>query len=136
MVGGDNKGEYATPHSSAKKPNYYNRFSANAPMYFYDATYDSAWIFDGFKYNMDVLGHIWGKVLPVNGLDTVQGKIITPVFLALGKYDFVCPFYLWDSDKDRLPNLSYNLFEKSGHFPMLEEQELFDQKLTDWVKSH
>ena len=96
MVGGDNKGEYATPHSSAKKPNYYN----------------------------------------LNGLDTVQGKIITPVFLALGKYDFVCPFYLWDSDKDRLPNLSYNLFEKSGHFPMLEEQELFDKKLTDWVKSH
>jgi len=115
---------------------FINEFSANAPMYFYDAKYDSAWIFEGFEYNMDVLNHVWGKVLAENGLDKVQGKISTPVFLALGKYDYVSPYYLWDSMKDKLPDLSYNLFEKSGHFPMLEEQGLFDQKVTDWIRSH
>jgi pimeloyl-ACP methyl ester carboxylesterase len=31
---------------------------------------------------------------------------------------------------------SYNLFEKSGHFPMVEEQELFDKKLIEWIKRH
>ena len=113
-----------------------NEFLANAPLYFYDAKYDSAWIFEGFEYNLEVLNHVWGKVLADNGLDKVQGKITTPVFLALGKYDYVSPYYLWDSMKDKFLNLSYNLFEKSGHFPMLEEQELFDKKLVDWIKSH
>jgi len=35
-----------------------------------------------------------------------------------------------------LPNLSYNLFEKSGHYPMLEEQELFDEKLIKLIETH
>jgi hypothetical protein len=30
--------------------------------------------------------------------------------------------------------LSYNLFEKSGHYPMFEEQALFDQKLLEWIR--
>jgi len=38
-----------------------------------------------------------------------------------------------DDYKDKLPNLSYNLFTKSGHFPFLEEQELFDTKLIEWI---
>jgi len=42
--------------------------------------------------------------------------------------------YLWDDYKDKLPNLSYNLFEKSGHYPQLEEQDLFDKKLIAWIK--
>jgi len=62
------------------------------------------------------------------------GRVATPVFLALGRYDYLCPYFLWDDRKDVLPNLSYNLFEKSGHFPMVEEQELFDKKLIEWIK--
>jgi len=113
---------------------FISTYVANAPIYFYDAKYDSAWIFEGFEYNLDILNYVWGKVLTENGLDKVQGKISPPAFLALGKYDF--PYSLWNPMRDKFSSLSYNLFEKSGHFPMLEEQELFDQKLTDWVKSH
>jgi hypothetical protein len=34
----------------------------------------------------------------------------------------------WDGHKDSFPNLSYNLFEKSGHYPMFEEPALFDRR--------
>lgn len=136
MVLKQNREKLAEDKLDKMTPNqrFINEFSANAPIYFYDAKYDPAWIFEGFEYNMDVLNHVWGKVLVENGLDKVQGKISIPAFLALGKYDF--PYCLWDPMKDKFSDLSYNLFEKSGHFPMLEEQELFDQKLTDWIKGH
>jgi pimeloyl-ACP methyl ester carboxylesterase len=36
--------------------------------------------------------------------------------------------------KNSIPNFSYNLFEKSGHYPMFEEPGLFDRKLFGWMK--
>ena len=58
-----------------------------------------------------------------------------PVFLALDCYDFICSYYLWDDYKDRMSDLSYYLFERSGHWPMFEEQTLFDEKLITWLES-
>ena len=110
-------------------------YVANAPKYWYDPTYDCSWLFEGFDVNPDRMGHCLNNELPK--FDFTKGaQIVTPVFLALGKHSYVCPYYLWDDYKSKLPNLSYNLFEKSGHFPMFEEQELFDKKLIDWIKSH
>ncbi len=62
-------------------------------------------------------------------------QIKTPAFFALGRYYYVCPYYLWDDVKDKLPNLSCNLFENSGHYSMLEKQELFGKKLIEWISS-
>jgi pimeloyl-ACP methyl ester carboxylesterase len=46
---------------------------------------------------------------------------------------YSCPMITSDAPTPMIPDLSYNLFEKSGHFPMVEEQELFDQKLVEWI---
>ena len=43
------------------------------------------------------------------------------------------PFNIWDGERAKIPNLSYHLFDESGHYPMLEEQELFDRLLLDWI---
>jgi proline iminopeptidase len=109
---------------------------ANVPMAFYDPKYDFSWGFESYEYNIDVLNRVWGEVLTTYDVAKVLGQIATPVFLALGKSDYGVPYILWDNLKDKFPNLSYNLFEKSGHYPMLEEQPLFDRKLVDWIKSH
>jgi pimeloyl-ACP methyl ester carboxylesterase len=83
----------------------------------------------------DVFLHFQLSIL--NDYDIIEGPTIsTPVFLALGRYDYVSPYILWDDRKSVLPNLSYNLFHKSAHFPMVEEQELFDKKLIEWISSH
>lgn len=58
----------------------------------------------------------------------------TPIFLALGRYDYLLPYHMWDGRKDSFPNLSYHLFEKSGHYPMFEEPALFDKKLIEWIR--
>jgi len=126
--------EQLTDEVLSKVPPSWRGYVRNAPMYWYDPTYDCSWLFEGFDINPDRMGHCLNEELP--HFDFTQGDgITTPVFLALGKYSFICPYYLWDDYKDKLPSLSYNLFEKSGHYPMLDEQELFDKKLIEWVKS-
>jgi hypothetical protein len=49
------------------------------------------------------------------------GPLGLPTFLALGRYDYVIPFYLWDRSKQHLSNLRYKLYEKRGHHPPYEQ---------------
>jgi len=125
--------ERLTDETLSKVPPSWRNYVNNAPMYWYDPTYDCSWLFEGFDVNPERSGHFLNEHLPQ--YDFTQGdEITTPVFLTLSRHSYICPYFLWDDRKDKLPNLSYNLFEKSGHFPMLEEQALFDSLLIDWIK--
>ena len=54
----------------------------------------------------------------------------------MGKHDYMVPNIQWDTEIEKLPKLSYQLFEKSGHTPQLEEPDEFDKKLIQWIKKH
>jgi proline iminopeptidase len=111
-------------------------YMAMTPKLFYDPRYDSSWIYEVVESNRDIANQLFQVILKDYDIAKRPGRVMTPVFLAIGRYDYLWPYYLWDDRKDVFPNLSYHLFEKSGHFPMVEEQELFDQKLIEWVKVH
>ena len=111
-------------------------YMAMTPKLFYDPRYDLSWIYEGAESNQNIANHLFQAIFKDYDIAKRPGRVETPVFLAIGRYDYFWPYFLWDDRKDVLPNLSYNLFEKSGHFPMVEEQELFDQKLTEWIKDH
>lgn len=111
-----------------------NTYVTITPKIWYDPTYDLSWIYelvDVDSYEGPSLFTIFKRY----DIAERPGRVATPVFLAIGRYDYLCPYFTWDDRKDVLPNLSYNLFEKSGHFPMVEEQELFDKKLIEWIKA-
>ena len=57
-----------------------------------------------------------------------------PKFLALGRYDYNIPYREWDSARKTTPNLTSHIFERSGHFPMIEESTLFDDRLIEWLR--
>jgi len=111
-------------------------YMAMTPKLFYDPRYDLSWIYEAVESNRDVANHLFQVVFKDYDIAIRPGRLETPVFLAIGRYDYLWPYFLWDDRKDVLPNLSYNLFNKSGHFPMVEEQELFDKKLIEWMKGH
>jgi proline iminopeptidase len=111
-------------------------YMAMTPKLFYDPKYDLSWIYEAVESNRDITNHLFQVIFKDYDIAKRPGRVETPVFLAIGRYDYLCPYFLWDDRKDVLPNLSYNLFEKSGHFPMVEEQELFDKKLIEWIKGH
>jgi proline iminopeptidase len=45
------------------------------------------------------------------------------------------PFTLWNDAAATLPSFSSHLFERSGHTPQLEEPELFNRVLLDWIRN-
>lgn len=115
---------------------FLNEYIANNAKYWFDPTYDSVWLWQGVEFSdesFEVYNHFQEVV--VEGYSVTDGhEISTPVFLALGRYDYVIPYTLWNDVRENIPNLDYYLFERSGHFPMLEEQALFDEKLIAWIK--
>lgn len=117
------------------KERYIKTYSAMTPKLMYDPKGDLSYIVNVIDNNKEVFLHLQLSIL--GDYDIIKGpEISIPVFLALGRYDYVCPYILWEKRKSVFLNLSYNLFEKSGHFPMVEEQDLFDKKLIDWIEIH
>ena len=118
------------------KERYIRTYVAMTPKLFYDPVYDVTSVVEVVDNDRDVFLHL--QLVILNGYDIAgrPGRIAAPVFLAIGRYDYVAPYRLWDNRQNILPNLSYNLFEKSGHFPMVEERELFDKRLIEWIGDH
>jgi proline iminopeptidase len=108
-------------------------FVRNGAHYWYDPSYDSSWMLEGIALNMNLMPRVFGFFKDYD-FGKRAPRATTPVFLAQGRYDYLVPYNTWDGRKDSFPNLSYNLFEKSGHYPMFEEPALFEKKLIEWMK--
>lgn len=111
-------------------------YVASAPKLWYDYDFDCSHLWEGAILNREVLDRLFEVVLKDYDATSYLSEIECPVFLAMGRYDFVAPPPLWDGEKEKLQDCTYVLFERSGHNPQLEEQALFDEKLIDWINTH
>jgi proline iminopeptidase len=109
------------------------RYLADAPRRWFEADYDGSWLWEGVEFHGELLNHFLFSRLSEYEVRPGLDRVTMPVFLAVGKYDFGIPHYLWEEYQEDFADLSFNVFETSGHHPMLEEQELFDEKLIAWV---
>ncbi|CAN5202257.1 alpha/beta hydrolase [soil metagenome] len=104
------------------------------PKIWYDFNFDAAPLWQGVTFNMQAFNYIWGTLFKT--IDIAQGleKLKIPVFLALGRYDFiVAPPCSWNPLRPKIKNLTLKVFEKSGHTPQYEQPELFDAQLVEWL---
>jgi len=106
----------------------------NGPRYWYDPTYDAAWLWRDVYANAPILDHLYGVLFKEYDLAQGPRPIATPAFLALGRYDYAIPYTAWNDERRKLPDLSYNLFEKCGHTPQLEVSAEFDRRLIEWLR--
>lgn len=107
------------------------------PQTWYDINFDSSWLWEGISPNMPVLDYLYGTAL--RDLDITRGleALNKPVFLALGRYDFIlAPPSSWDPIRPKFRDLTVRVFEHSGHSPHYEEPHLFNQQLLDWLQRH
>jgi proline iminopeptidase len=123
-----NSGTERTPTQS-----WVDMYISLTPKFWYDWNYDATWIFGNTKVNMDVVNDYYGKIMKEYDPSSRYIEIKCPVFIANGKYDFWAVPTLWESVENKFSNLSNNIFEKSSHWAMFEEQELFDSKLLKWI---
>ena len=115
--------------------NFIRRYIAEVPFRFYDPEYDLSDFREGIKANAVFLNRF---MTLLNGFDnTAKNHLIrTPVLVISGRYDYGCPYYLWDAVKDKIPDYTFVLFQNSGHNPMFEVRDDFDKTLIDWIKRH
>jgi proline iminopeptidase len=81
----------------------------------------------------EVTQHIFTRVFLGYNMFHPPVSIKVPVFVGLGKYDYVIPYTLWRSTYPNIPDFKLVLFEESGHTPQLEETKRFDKELLGWI---
>lgn len=110
------------------------RYNNMSPQYWYNPRYDATWLWDGMTVHSELTSHLFAKVFLHYNMFSPAVNISVPVFLALGKYDYVVPYTLWQKEYASIPYLRYVFFEKSGHTPQLEQSRRFNKALVRWLK--
>lgn len=115
---------------------FIQQYIRSTPKIWYDYHFNASPLWEGVEINMQMLGYVWGTLF--RDIDITKGldKLNKPVFLGLGKYDFLAPYTLWEPVRSQFKDLTIRVFDKSGHTPQLEEPEIFDQELMQWIKTH
>jgi pimeloyl-ACP methyl ester carboxylesterase len=114
---------------------FVREYPAYGPAHWYDPSYDGSWLWEGVMPDVPVADRLYGDLFKTYDLAQGPGQITVPVLIAHGRYDYAAPYTLWEKHLPKLPRHTYALFEKSGHFPSLEEPERFDQTLLAWAHS-
>ena len=111
----------------------YLSLEARVPMDWFNPTYNVSELYPHFEYSEEGLNHFLSLM---GEYDITKGQLKTPIFLSLGKHDYIMPELIWDDYLGAINNLTVHRFEKSGHYPHVEEQELFDEMLLSWVNNN
>jgi len=105
------------------------------PLRWYDLSFDSSDLWASYRENTEGLTHIMNQIATGYTIRE-NAPVKIPVFMSQSIHDYIVPYKLWDDYSDVFTDLTLHVFEKSGHTPQLEEQELFDKKLIEWLRVH
>lgn len=111
---------------------FVRQYVADGPINWYDPTYDATWLWEGVELDGPV-GERFFALFDAYDLAQPPGEISVPVLIVQGRYDYNAVYTDWEEHKHKLPRHTYALFERSGHFPPLEEPDRFDRILLEWV---
>ena len=95
-----------------------------------DQDFDCSYLWDGVEINLAVMEQLFE---PAGLGDWDVSNDAVPTFLAMGRYDYDHPYYLWDRSRERLSPLTYRMYERSGHHPPVEQPEEFASDVLAWT---
>jgi len=52
----------------------------------------------------------------------------------MGKCDFGCPYFDWEKHLKMFNDITFQLFDYSGHVPQTEENDKFDSLVINWIE--
>lgn len=107
---------------------------AQTPMRFYDARFDASPLFAEAEVRPGLLTHIMGKLAASWDIRTEPGSLHVPLFIALGRHDYVVPHGMWNGIAELFPGAACQIFDQSGHQPFFEEPSLFADTLWSWME--
>jgi len=105
-------------------PLYFNKYDPEVAKQMDDATQYSA---QGFNQGM-------GVCLPTFNVLSRLGEITVPTLVMAGRHDWITPpVQAAERLHAQLPDSELVIFEDSGHFPFIEENDKFVTTVHDWV---
>lgn len=113
---------------------YVVEYVADGPKYWYDTAYDASSLWQGVPVNLDIIKVFRSFFANGYELGWEPELLKAPVLVFMGRYDYAVPPVLWDDMRSQLRNLTFQVLEKSGHTPQLEEPERFDRVLLEWLR--
>ena len=117
----------------APKQAYVVEYVADGPKYWYDTTCNASSLWLGVPVNLDIIKTFRSFFSNGYQLRWDPESLKAPVLVVMGRHDYAVPPVLWDDVRPRLRNLTFHVFEESGHTPQLEEPERFDRVLLEWI---
>jgi proline iminopeptidase len=109
---------------------------AQTPMRFFDPHCDAAPLFEGAEPKPALFQHLLGPLTAGWDVTVGAGSLRVPILFTHGRYDYVVPYGLWDGIAETLPDATFELFERSGHQPFVEEPDRFADTVTEWMGRH
>lgn len=108
----------------------------SGPRIWYDYQYDATPLWDNVSVIPEMFDYVWGNVFKNIDITKNLANFNKPLLLMLGRYDYWNPPHLWEPLRSTFKDLTIRVFEKSGHTPQLEQAELFDHELLNWLLLH
>jgi proline iminopeptidase len=107
-------------------------YIANAALYWADSTFDATALFEGVEVNDALFNDL---VQTPFSWSVVPRSVQVPVFVALGRHDYVITPNLWTGVSTPFSALRVHVFESAGHWPHLEDQPRFDGAVLAWLRT-
>lgn len=112
-------------------------YVANGPVFFPDPTYDCTPLWAGHEQISDRLfARFWGPQAQFGAFDpdATLPKVVAPAFIGQGVFDFAAPPHAWAGELEKLPDATYRAFERSGHYPQVDEPEALREAVAGWLR--
>lgn len=126
-----NRATRRVPTTFETSQDFIDDYVSNGATGWFDPTFDSTPLWADVEVNLPVMLQIVGP----QGLGAYDVPVDTPVFLALGRYDYGIPYVWWDEPRLRLRHVRYRLYERSAHHPPYEQPPEFTADLVDWARA-
>jgi len=111
-----------------------------SPLYFYDYTPYEEILSEAFKdmiYTADAWNHSYSQCWEVFNVLPQLTTMTVPTLVISGADDWITPVAEGGQRiHDALPNSDFVIFDKSGHYPYIEESERFFEILRHWLEEH
>jgi proline iminopeptidase len=116
---------------------FWDQYIADVPFRFADPRFDMErfGVSAAPTTNMAFINHFWSVVLRDFNNTVAYRKVVSPVLVITGRFDFGAPYFLWEEVGKLIPDYTFHVFENAGHNPMLEIPEEFDDVLIGWMKN-
>jgi proline iminopeptidase len=106
---------------------------ATVPARFYDARFDAKPWFAEAEFQPELFAHLLGGLTREWDATREIDSLRLPVLLAHGRYDYTVPCALWNGLLEKLPRVTLEIFERSGHHPFVEEPDRFANVVAQWI---